>query len=352
MARAFKTTVQYLDNISSAPDFPTTGTIAVWAMPLFRDWPDGSDHPILAIRRANPYGEFYMREVGGTKNEFWAGWYPNANFIIKIAGANWSFTSWNWHLCVCDWISEGASNFYMDGVLKGTKNPTTIFTGPSVISLGLNGYATYAAVAWPTCWNIVLSSDDRANLLAYTNPTSVQNANIAWHYALDGSDPEPEYRGGPSLEIHSNAPYWSNPPLTLPESGIAVSKVLNYAVIAPPVAVNLSKANVYVVVAPPVGVGVSKSAAYAVIVAANYANVAQVAQEIIYANTNPSVQIDQVAQEIIYANTNVPTRIAQVAQEIIYANANAPVQVAQVGQEIIYHREDKFWLAIFRLLDQ
>lgn len=63
-----------------------------------------------------------------------------------------------------------------------------------------------------------------------------------------------------------------------------------------------------------------------------------------------AVQVGQVAIEIIY-KTTPKVQVAQAAPEIVYTGTPS-VQVAQVATEIVLKVEDKFWLAIMRLLDQ
>lgn len=53
-------------------------------------------------------------------------------------------------------------------------------------------------------------------------------------------------------------------------TGVNVSKVNGYAVLAPPAGVSVSKAVVYAVLGPPAGVSVSKTSAYAVLYPGNF----------------------------------------------------------------------------------
>jgi hypothetical protein len=142
----------------------------------------------------------------------------------------------------------------------------------------------------------VLGSGDRSSLWnggAGADPTGVAGANLVWHYSLDGSSPEQETKGGPSLTVTGTPTYYLNPPSVLDSEKEAFAKWNAYAVLDAPEGESFGKWNAYSLISPPDGAGFGKWNAYSII--EDLSAVTLVNQEaLLIDQTSSEVQVTQV----------------------------------------------------------
>src|SRR5512144_2367187 len=96
MARKVTPAANYLSNGAAAPDFPTTGTFAIWCLPSQRI-PDGTARMLCHLTKAGGY-EFAIWIW--SDGRIYIGFYPGGESRIVTTSGSTYLSGGAWHLFV------------------------------------------------------------------------------------------------------------------------------------------------------------------------------------------------------------------------------------------------------------